>query len=251
MVQPLHTGIEGSGLLRRAAEVLGDYDPATPHVRWTRTELIGYLNEAITEVRARRPEAFVLTTDLALQPGDIQRLPKDFASLINVEASYNGHRRSPVTKADYKYARLFTKQVRSADFDGDPLADYQVRTFTPHPVDDTIFYVDPPFPVGCSARIVATLVFRPKRLDDTDMHRDLPVKPEIEPALLEWMLYRAFTKDQESATAREQGVMHKKSFDDMFKSKEEVQARVDDGREGDVRGSIDAQRTLRKGGGGQ
>lgn len=238
---PIHTGDTLGAVLKLASELLGDADPAAPNVRWTVSELVGYASEALRQILSLRPEAFAYTTEIPLQVGMLQQLPKDYQTLVTASECVNGAKTTPVTEADYKYARLLKKAVRSADFDGDPLDDYAVRTFTRHPVDDTIFLVNPPFPFGCRARIRATLILRAKKLELEDVARPIPIRPEYQPQVLDWIMHRALAKDHESATAREQSKVHLDAFNASLDAATKAHARLHEEAEDEEPGTNDQQ----------
>lgn len=246
MPSPIHTGRTLGAIVKQVAGLLGDDDPATPHTHWTREVLIGYANEALREILAQRPEAFAFTVDIPLRTGVVQQLPKEYQTLVTIEESWNGARQVPVLVADYKYARMFRKKVVSADFDGDPLNDYDVRTYTRHPIDDTLFYVEPPVPVGCKVRVLATLILRSKDLANADMSEPIPCKPEYEPQIIDWMLHRALSTEHESASAREQAKAHLEAFNAALDRKVKVHARVQDEAEDETPGSQEAQPQQRR-----
>lgn len=240
----VHTGVTLSVLLARAGRLLNDFDPIVPHARWTREMLISYVNEAMREILSLRPEAFAYTTEIPLKWGSFQQLDPQFQALVNADASINGQRLSPVTEADYKYIRTFHKAVVAANFDGDPLEAYDVRTFTRHPVDDSIFYINPPMPAGCKCRLRATIILRAQQLAESDLTKALPVRPEYEPQVLDWVMKRALEMDHESATARDQAAKYEKAFRDALDGKTKAHARLHDSAKDVEPGTSDSARPM-------
>ena len=219
-------GLVLGDLLDKISGLLGDADPAAPFTRFPKDTLIQYIHEAETEISVVRPEALAVTVEVPLAVGDIQRLPEEYQCLRDAHDSINGKARSRVTKSDYRYARMFQPVIRSRDLDYDPVRNFQVRTFTPHPVDDALFYVEPPVPPGASVRLNATVIRRPVRLTSADTARTIAIREEFEALVTDWVLYRAYGSDHESNTAREMSKHHRAAFDNAVAVRTEARDRV-------------------------
>lgn len=205
-------------VIDRVAGLLNDRDPALGNVRWPRADLIGHLNEALCELSAHRPEAFVEVLDIVLKPGAQQKLSDKLKGLASIEAHYaaNGEA-TAVSEASYRYAKIFKKKPclarhRCGDASGNPCRDYRLKSYTRNPIDDTVFTVDPPVPPGCAITVKATVYARPQRFCSADEKKCLGVGCEFEAQVVNWILYRAFSVDLESTQSRENAKLYHELF---------------------------------------
>lgn len=214
-------------LVDRIAGLLNDADAQCPNVRWSRDSLISHINEGLCRVQALRPDAFSTTSEIVLKPGALQTLPPVFVSLSSVESSVKADgSETPVQQVDDRFSKIFAKkrcltrdrrcEDPRANAGQDPCASYAVKSFVKNPLDEKTFRVEPPVPPGCSPRVVVTAVKRPPRYCAADEGKCLEVDCEYEAAIVEWVLYRAFGIDTESAVATRISMEHLKSFNTLM-----------------------------------
>lgn len=213
-------------IVNRISVLLQDADPDGPNTRWSQASIIDYINEALCRVSARRPDAFAKTAEITLKPGALQSLPPAYQSLNSVETSVapDGSE-TPVQQVDDRFSKIFAKKKclsrdrrcenpRTAA--ADPCAAYVVKSFVKNPIDEKSFRVEPPVPVGCSPRVVVTVVRKPTQYCASDVDRCLDADCEYEALIVEWALYRAMSIDTESAALARAAAGHLAAFEQML-----------------------------------
>lgn len=193
------------------------------NVRWPRAAVVDYLNEALREVLAHRPDAFATTVDLPLRAGAMQQLPQEYASLSSIEQSMNERGVQRVREGDYKYYRLRTCP------DAAPPRGFHVRTYIKHPIDDAIYYVEPPVPPDCRTTVLATVIRKPGNYDADEGELEIPIRAEFEAQVLDWVCFRCLSGDHESETARTQAKVHLESFIKLLGLKDKAALRYHNG----------------------
>lgn len=195
-------GIAVPDLLRRFRTIMLDMKS----VRWTEQEAIDWLNDGATEIVLRRPAARAITERLALADGTFQRASEGAAQVMDVvrNIDVDGRPGRPIRIADRQQiddANPNWHSMRSA-----PTRHYMVDERSP-----TTFYVYPPAVDGA---MVEMLVSKPApavvSADDT-----LDMRPEFINAILNWMIYRAHTKDSEYSQGAV-AALHYQAFTDAI-----------------------------------
>jgi hypothetical protein len=202
-----------SELFQSVGYELNDLEPGNEHIRWTLTELADYLTGGIAQMAALKPTLFTLFTPISLGPGAVQSVPGAYTELIDVLYNLNsdGTQGEPITLGSFTAARALGRSSCAATNTGD----YEVRSVTIHPNNDTYFYVDPPVPnVSPFPAVWALLRLAPQVITaPTDAVVMANTTPETyREALKDWMLYRAFAKDTESSESFQKSQAHYKAF---------------------------------------
>ncbi|WP_372237303.1 DUF6682 family protein [Burkholderia sp. SRS-W-2-2016] len=213
-------GTVGS-LVDEVAQLLNDAEPDYQNIRWTRIELVEYANDASAQIAMLRPDLFEQTETIDLKPGDRQTLP-DGALVWRVEGTLNSRDeligrpfRGDATAA--RVASLWFDALACRDacgpFTASPPKPYAISSYVFDPDGPSMFYVDPPVPAGQSVRAVVSLSRVPTRADEDS---DVPVDGRFHNAVIEFMLYRAFSKDEDSQTSLARSNGHKTHFYEMI-----------------------------------
>ena len=202
-----------SELFRAAGFELNDLEPGNEHVRWTVEELAIFLTDGIAMMSALKPTLFTVFTPIRLGPGAVQSVPGAYTELLDVLYNLNsdGSQGEPVTQGSFSAARALGRPSCTATRSGE----YEVRSYTVHPENDTYFYVDPPVPnispfpaVWSLVRLAPNVITAP-----TDAVVMANTTPETyRAALLDWILYRAWAKDTESSESFQKSQAHYKAF---------------------------------------
>jgi len=171
-----------SEILEKASIVLND----TAFVRWTKEELIGWLNDAASEVVLRRPPAHAVTANVALVAGILQSIPAGGIEMLDISRNVGGNavRRTDRQLLDDQKPDWPTMRQSSS------IKHYTFDERTP-----TVFYVYPPAKVGTQ---VEMLYSSPPALVATDADTLDLDRAYLSP-LVSFMLYRALAKDSEYA----------------------------------------------------
>lgn len=211
-----------SRVIVAVAKLLNDYEPGYPHIRWTRADLLDYLNDAQTQIYVWRPAAFARSESYVLRPGSLQGPLPDGCQLQRVVGSDDGSRARKVDDGLLQaFAGFGCKPAASA-------ADYRVSGFSFNPEDATHFFVDPPAPNDGLSRTVTLICQQaPRAITLADLDAPLPPAPAppadqlatpgaLTNAVIEWMLYRAYSVDMESAQSNAKQALHLQTFNTML-----------------------------------
>lgn len=170
-------------LVSRAQTILQD----TTSIRWPELELVDWINDGQREVVMMVPHAGAVTTDLVLDSTDsLQRLPSDAIQLLRVVRNVGG------------------RAIRAADRDilDAQLPEWHTTTgaavlhYVHDPIDPVTFYVYPAA-VGSVEVVYAkapTAVAGGGNMSLPDIYAN---------AVLDYILYRAYSKDAEATANRE------------------------------------------------
>jgi hypothetical protein len=201
-------------LILEVSRLLNDAEPGYAHIRWPRTDLLEYLNDAQRQVYLYRPELYANTSELTLMPGTRQGPLPDGCQLQKIIGSTGDAGRA--RKVDDGLLQAF------ADTGCAPVSacvDYRVRGYSFTPQDPQFFFVDPPVPDDGGTYSVALVCQQSPepitlaQLDDVDPRNDRLVTPaRMHNALVEWMLYRAYSVDMESAQSFAKQEAHRQHF---------------------------------------
>lgn len=179
-----------SVVLNKAATLLLD----ATFVRWTESEVIGYLNLAQLEIAALKPESTKTRATFVAVVGAQQTLPAAAMRLLNVECNITaGNAVSKnITYADKGTLDLFAQSWRTET----PVAEADNYCYDAE-TDPATFYLYPPVTVGAKVQLLYS-AYPTLITAGTDA---LSVGDEYESPLLDYILSRAYTKDSEFADA--------------------------------------------------
>ena len=199
--------LTAQSIIRRAVETLQD----TTSVRWPANELVRYLNDGQREIVLHRPDSMVTNAALPLTAGTKQSLPANGAKLIEVVRNSAGTKRA---------VRLCNREILDAQSPGwHGLSQVtEILHFMFDPRDPKTFYVYPPASGSASVEIVyaayPTDITEPAdgALYSAVTTNGISVPDIYGNALLDYILYRAYTKDSEYAGNSQRAVAHYTAF---------------------------------------
>lgn len=199
-----------SVLLDEIGTILNDMEVGFEHTRWPVPELLTYLTEATAAIAQGKPSIYYTVDRLNLAPGATQMLPEHFVRLLDVHFNINkdGSNGLNVLPGVYMLQAAFQKPGC--------ISDGLVKSYASYPGSDRFFWVDPPVPAGLTytPQVQALLMMAPQVLTS-------PIQPIIFPgsnpqmfqgAMVDWGLYRCYSKDQESNTSLERSQAHLRAF---------------------------------------
>lgn len=164
-------------------------------VRWSATELVGWLNDAQRAYLVERPDQKCTTQAVSLTAGFRQNLPAGAMSLIDVPNNSAGTKRR-ITKVDVVTLDAVMPTWRSAS------ASTQVVHFMHDLREPKAFYVYPPAATG--AQVDMTYSVYPTDVSlvsvgaaATTVTGDIDLPDSAAEALLNFVLYKAYSKDAE------------------------------------------------------
>lgn len=178
-----------SAVLASAGILLQD----TSAVRWTQSELIGWLNDGIRELLTYKPNAYVKTAAVQLSAGVLQQIPLEAIDLFDITRNMGLDGQTPGNAI-----RLVSKELLDAQVPGwySMLPSATVKHYTYSQLAPRQFYVYPPQPATGMGYVEMTYSAMPPAVGASD---NLPVIDVYEPALIDYLLYRAYGKDAEFA----------------------------------------------------
>jgi hypothetical protein len=224
-------------LIERAGIILHD----TTNVRWQEDELLKWVNDAQTEVVLFRPDASVTSTTLSLAAGTKQYIPgvDDVAvTPATVPATYlpagirliDVPRNVSATSLPSDAITVVDRAVLDAQ-----LRSWQsvnTKTSVEHYSfdlrDPKVFYVYPGVLVGTKVDIVYSSV----PVVATDVTEDLAIPLVYSNAVLDYVLYRAYSKDADFAGNAQRALHHYEAFTRTLGLKFQVDQMVDPNAQG-------------------
>ncbi len=196
--------MKASGLLKRVQIIIQD----VLGVRWPLPELCLWLNDGQRDIVVQKPSANSRTTSLEIKEGSRQELGSEYAALLrpvrNLEAGIHSSVVTVVSRdlmdaqAPNWHAKRPRKVVRHLMFDeADP------RTFYVYPPNDG---------TGIMEAVVSALpaVFSPSGEDDEldSYDGEVELREEYASPLVDYILYRAYSKDAQNAGAAQRAQLH-------------------------------------------
>jgi hypothetical protein len=176
-----------SDIITRARIVLNDADG----VRWLDNELIAWINDGQRVIALVRPDAAVANTSLALAAGTKQTIPSDGLRLLdvmrNVGADGSGGRSVRHVDRDILDTQNPSWHTESGQV--------TVKNYVYDNRDPKTFYVYPPAAAGARLEIM----YSKNPTDATTASSVLAVADIYADPLLNYVLYRAYSKDAEFA----------------------------------------------------
>lgn len=198
--------VTAATIINRAAFLLED----TSNVTWTRTELFGWVNEGQTQVVAFAPGANTDRTNLALVAGTQQTLPSDALVLLDIPRNVNGPAIRPTSREL---------------LDGGPI-DWHTATptllvtnYVYDANDQYNFYVYPPN-TG-AGQVVAVYARVPSLL--TNESQPIEVDDSYAAAIVNYVLYRAYSKDTDYVAGAERASAYYAAFKDVIAGRNALQ----------------------------
>lgn len=181
-------------VLDRAATILNDLG----NDRWTQAELLDWLDAAQVALITLRPDAKTETREMALVAGAAQTLPADCIALMDVAYNKDG---SAITPCDKAALDAFSPgwAIRPTDS--------SVRHWMASD-DPKVFYVYPaqnatPATVSIVASVYPLKATASGFIDVRDIYAE---------RLVNYILYRAFSKDAEFSGSAEKAVAFYQAF---------------------------------------
>lgn len=177
-------------IILRAQVALQD----TEGVRWGAPELVNYLNDGQREIVRLRPDQKAGTVTLALAAGYKQALGAAHMALIDIPSNATGkHKR--ITKVDLVQLDAIDPVWRSKA----PAS--EVAHFCHDLRDPRTFYVYPPAQSGLAVEAVVSVyptdVAAPNGATFASVSGDIDLPDQWADALLNYVLFRAYSKDAE------------------------------------------------------
>ena len=198
--------LTAQSIIRRATDIIQD----KTSVRWPADELVRWLNDAQREVALFRPDAFSTYSPVSLVAGSRQSLPAGSVKLIDVTNNASG------TKEAIRQIPRQSLDDQTPGWHG--LAGVlTIKHYMYDPRDPRSFYVYPPAAVGASVNAVyavyPTDIVEPATgLDYTAVTGTINVPDIFGNAVLDFILYKAYSKDSDYAGNAQRAAAHYGAF---------------------------------------
>lgn len=185
----------------------------TANKRWTKEELLGWLNSGQREIVLYKPNACVINVDMALVAGSKQSLPEGGNVLIDVPRNTGGNAITLASRAMldaqmpdwHSMARKSAKAFHYCYSDSDPKH----------------FYVYPPSPGGNSVEVIYNA-----NPVNAVLGGAITVDDIYASALVDYVLYRAFSKDAEFSPNEQTASAHYQAFIYSIKGKSVAESSI-------------------------
>lgn len=211
--------ITAQSIVDKAGVVLQD----TTNTRWPESELLGWLNDGQREVVLMKPDAYPQTEDVTLVEGTKQSIPAAGLQLIDVVRN-NGTSKRAVRYIDRS---ILDEQLPSWH---SSTADAEVQHFTFDERNPKQFYVYPPQPSSGFGTLEIVYSKAPTNILITDT---ITIDDVYANALLDYILYRAYSKDADYTANAQRAVNAYNSFQSSLGTSIQVDAAYDPSRKPD------------------
>lgn len=200
-----------NAVVERAAVIVQD----TSHIRWPLSEKLGYVTDAVREICIYKPDACAKTVAHPLVAGVRQTLPADLFSLIDILSNSSGAvvRQTPRTQMD-AIAPGWQTATASAT----------VKHWMFDPQDQNQILVYPPQPAVSPGALVMTYAATPV---EAVAGATLPIKDVWMPTVVNYVLFRMYSKDAEFAGNFQLAEAYYRAFSAQLMGRESAEAKVD------------------------
>ena len=185
-----------SSVLDSIAEDLGDNEPGRLFSRWSREQILGYLNEGLCLIGSFNPGMRSKPTLLKLSQGSEQTLGccNRLSNVIG-QVDANGNVVAKLSKSSLTTTLRWTKKSCLPPVKNG--AEFRLKTYTNSATDSGFFTVDPPVPAGTDVwlKVVCSRTdgayTEAGQLDETDCANLVAAKF--------WVIFRAHFVDDEKS----------------------------------------------------
>ncbi len=198
-----------SAIIAKASILLLD----VANIRWSQAELLTYLCDGQREAASLKPNIYTKTVQLPLVTGPRQTMPADARELRSISRNITGAGAAirPVSRdlmdahmPNWYTAKASATVQHSMYSQADPLA----------------FYVYPPQPTSQPGTVEMTYYAIPADITATAA---ILIPDTYAPALMDYILYRAFSKDTEYAANMEVAQSHITAFVQSISGKSTIE----------------------------
>lgn len=177
-------------------------------VRWLLPELLGYLNAGTREIALQKPTATAVTTTISLASGTRQELPAGYHRLLSaIRNTDNGRAITPVVR------EILDMQIPGWHSNAVMPYNATVAHVMDDPFDTSVFHVCPGNDGNGEIDVIMSRLPVPiptpaNQLDIEAYSADVQVPDIYENCLVDYVCYRAFSKDINVAGAAQRAQAH-------------------------------------------
>ena len=193
-------------VLARAGDIIQDQTS----VRWPQAELLRWLNDGRREIAIARPDLYAVVSVVTLSAGTKQSIPTDGARFLDAIRNMNADGVTPSTAV-----RPVQREILDAQ---NPSWHTEASGATKHFMYDErvprTFYVYPP----AAAAAKLEIAYSQTPTDITNTSAQLTQEDIYTGALVDYVCYRAFSKDASYAGNAQRAIAHRTLFDNALTS---------------------------------
>jgi hypothetical protein len=198
-------------IIDKASVLLGD----VAATRWTTAELLGWLNDGQRELVTLAPQTNIKNVPLHLVSGIKQSLPSDAIILLDIPYNSGSAGTTVGTVINHVPKEIMLKRIPGWTA---TLPNSVVKHYIYSASDPLIFYVYPPQPTATKyVECVYSAV--PALIANATAGTKITLDDQYQNALLDYLLYRSFSKDTDSANQTARGTEYYKMFISAIASK--------------------------------
>ena len=188
--------IQINDLVLRAQIILQD----TTGVRWPANELVDWLNDGQREVVMLHPQAGAVTETVTLDGSDsLQRIPSSGVQFLRLVRNING-----------RAIRQVDRDILDSQIPGwHNVTGNEVKHYVYDPMDQRVFYVYP------KASVAVELVYA-RAPSTSSAGGGLSIPDVYANAVLDYVLYRAYSKDAEATANANLAEAHLRRFNESL-----------------------------------
>jgi hypothetical protein len=191
-------------IITRCGRILLD----TANTRWPVAELIDYINDAMQQIVLFRPDANAKNENMPLVTGTKQVIPAGGIRLLRVTRNMGANGTTPGSAI-----REVSRLALDAELDDWHSANNygtSVKHYVFDDVDPSTFYVYPGLQAGQNAFI--EIIYSANPAKATTSGSTLALKDQYINPIVDWVLYRAYSKDADFAGNLNRAHAHLQSF---------------------------------------
>lgn len=200
-------------------------------VHWTLPELCTWLNFGLDAITLQKPSASAVTTAVPLVRGTLQMLPSGFASILRPVRNISGPDSDRMPRKRLTIVDEASMSAMNPSWDDEISARYQQQV--KHVIFDEAspktFYVYPGNDGTGLVEMVLSAIpakIKPAGIEDDLSSYDapLPLDETYHDALLDYIMYRAYSKDAQFAGTAQRAALHYQQFANSLGIKVSVEA---------------------------
>jgi hypothetical protein len=183
-----------------------DTNPEYNFTRWKKSELIHYAEDALSMIASLFPKKFTTLVDIPLVAGTVQTISDDYIPMTKVIGSKDkfGTNASIVPGGDDRLGAIFADVCAEAVGS----SEYTMTGYSMEESSNKVFYVRPPV-LASQLPVTATVICA---VAPIVMGTDYVPPSWTHNAVLEWMQYRAYSSEDESASSPAVAATHLEHF---------------------------------------
>lgn len=191
--------LTAANIITRASDIIQDQT----NVRWPEAELLRYLNDGRREIAIVRPDLYSVTESVSLTTGSKQSLPSNGSRFLDAV-------RNMANDTPGRAVRIVEREILDAQRPDwhTQSASTTIQHFMFDERAPRTYYVFPPAATGAKLEIV----YSQTPTEITSTSTELTNEDIYAGALLDYVCYRAFSKDAEYAGNAQRAALHYQQF---------------------------------------